>query len=85
MNLKKKVIEETVEGSTILGIFLYYVAIIAMLLFAAIVALLFACIPMGVVWFVLVGVLEYDIPLRLIYWIVYGFTLIFVIVMAIED
>ncbi|BEU14785.1 hypothetical protein [Bacillus phage CM1] len=85
MNLKKKDVKKTVEGSDVLGIFLYSVAIIALLLFAAIVALLFACIPMAIVWFVLVGVLEYTISLRIIFWVVYGLTLILVIVMAIED
>ncbi|ANY29322.1 hypothetical protein [Bacillus phage PK16] len=85
MNLKKKDIKNTSAGSDLLSIFLYSVAIIAMLLFAAIVALLFACIPMGIVWFVLVGVLGYAIPLRIIFWIVYVLTLVLVIVMAIED
>lgn len=85
MNLKKKDVKKTVEGSDVLGIFLYSVAIIALLLFAAVVALLFACIPMGIVWFVLVGVLGYAIPLRIIFWIVYVLTLVLVIVMAIED
>lgn len=85
MNLKKKDIKKTGAGSEIAGILFYFMAIIALLLFAAIVSLLFACLPMGIVWFVLVGVLEYEIPLRLIYWIVYGLTLIFVIAMAIED
>jgi len=77
MNLKKK--DNT--GSS------FYVAIAGLVLFllAAIVALLFACLPMGVIWFVLVGILEYDISVRVVYWIVYGFTLIFVIIMAIED
>lgn len=85
MNLKKKDIKNTSAGSDLLSIFLYSVAIIAMLLFAAIVALLFACIPMAIVWFVLVGVLDYAISLRIIFWVVYVLTLVLVIVMAIED
>ncbi|AXQ67674.1 hypothetical protein KIOSHI_193 [Bacillus phage Kioshi] len=85
MNLKKKEVKTTGAGSDLLQIFLYGVAIVALLLLAAIIALLFACIPMGIVWFVLVGVLGYAIPLRIIFWIVYVLTLVLVIVMAIED
>jgi len=87
MNLKKKEIKVkgTGAGSDLLQIFLYGIAIIGLLLFAAVVALLLACIPMGIVWFVLVGILEYSISVRVIFWVVYGFTLILVIVMALEE
>ncbi|AFQ96425.1 putative membrane protein [Bacillus phage vB_BceM_Bc431v3] len=81
MNLKKK---KESKGNVKETMY-YSMAGLVLLLLAAIVALLFACIPMGIVWFVLVGILEYSIPVRLIYWIVYGFTLIFVIIMALED
>ncbi|AMO25918.1 hypothetical protein Blue_095 [Bacillus phage Deep Blue] len=79
MNLKKKDKKDT--GSSIY----YIMAGLVLFLLAAIVALLFACIPMGIMWFVLVGILEYDISVRVLYWCVYGFTLMFVIIMAVED
>ncbi|UXQ89035.1 hypothetical protein Thu_192 [Bacillus phage Thurquoise] len=79
MNLKKKDKKDT--GSSIY----YIMAGLVLFLLAAIVSLLFACIPMGIMWFVLVGILEYDLSVRVLYWCVYGFTLMFVIIMAVED
>ncbi|QFP93491.1 UNVERIFIED_ORG: putative membrane protein [Xanthomonas phage Xoo-sp15] len=77
MNLKKKDPKEPILYQTLV--------VVVALLAIAIVSLMVACIPMGIVWFVLVGILEYSIPVRVIYWCVYGLTLLFTIVMMMED
>ncbi len=79
MNLKKK--DNSVPKPSFYDILLVAVGIISV----ALITMLFACIPLGIMWFVLIGVLEYDISIRVIYWFSYVLTFIITIFFLIED